>query len=128
MIARVGLCDVRILAGLLPVELAGLNDDAAECCAVTAQELCCGVYYDVCTVLERSDQVRCAECIVYYYRQTVFVSDLSDGIDIRDIRIGVAECLEVDGSCVLLDGALYFSEVVSINESCLDAVLGKSVA
>ena len=39
MVAGVGSCDLRIVAALLPVELAGLNDDSAEGCAVAADEL-----------------------------------------------------------------------------------------
>ena len=86
MIAGVGFRDPGILAGSCPVEVAGINDNAAQCCAVAADELCSRVNYDVCTVLDRSDEVRCTECVVDNERDACLVSDLSKCFDIRDVR------------------------------------------
>ena len=43
---------------------------------MTADEFCRGVYHNICTVLDGSDKVRCAEGVVDNERQTVLVSDL----------------------------------------------------
>ena len=127
MIRRVRLSDVRILAGCLPVKLTGLNDDTAECCTVAAEELSCRMNYNVSAVLERSDQVRCTECVIYYYRKSVLVCDGGNSVDIRDITVRVSECLEVDSACVFLDGTLYFCEVMCVYECGFNSVLGQRV-
>ena len=82
MIAGVRLCDGSVLTALLPVELAGVNNNTAERCSVTADELCCGVNNDVCTVLNRSYEVWCCKCIVNDERKLVccllYTSDAAD--------------------------------------------------
>lgn len=94
MITRVRLSDRCILAGCLPVELAGINNDAAEGRAVAADELGSRVNNDISAVLNRTDEVRGTEGVVDYERQTVLVRNLCDSLDIRNIGIRVAESLE----------------------------------
>ena len=125
MIAGVGLCDGSVLAALLPVKLTRVNDNAAERCAVTADELCCRVYYNVRTVLYRTDKVRSTECVVYYERKSVLVSDLCDSVNVGDIAVGVAECFKVDSLCVILNCVLNFFKVVRVYKCSADAILGK---
>ena len=127
MIAGVGFCDGSVLVALLPVKLARVNDNAAERCAVTADELCSRVYYNVRTVLYRTDKVRSTECVVYYKRKSVLVSDLCDSVNVGDIAVGVAECFKVDSLCVILNCVLNFFKVVRIYKCSADTVLGKCV-
>lgn len=93
--SRVRLSDRCILAGCLPVELAGINNDAAEGRAVAADELDSRVNNDISAVLNRTDEVRGTESVVDYERQTVLVRNLCDSLDIRNIGIRVAESLDV---------------------------------
>ena len=66
VITRVRLSDRCILAGCLPVELAGINNDAAEGRAVAADELGSRVNNDISAVLNRTDEVRGTEsCLLY---------------------------------------------------------------
>ena len=81
------------------------------------------MHHDICTVLDRTDQERRAECVVNHQRQTVLMRDLCYGVDIRNIRIRVAECFQIDCLRVLADCTLDFCEVVRIDEGRLDAVL-----
>ena len=127
MIAGVGFCDGSVLAALLPVKLTRVNDNAAERCSVTADELCSRVYNNVCAMLNRSDKVRCTECVVYYERKSVLVSDLCDSVNVGDIAVGVAECFKVDSLCVILNCVLNFFKVVRIYKCSADTVLGKCV-
>ena len=127
VVARVRVSDRSVLAGSLPVELAGIDDNAAEGRAVTADELGCGMYNDVSTVLDRTDEVRSAEGVVDDERQAVLVRDLSDLLDVRNVGVRVAEGLDVDSLGVVLDRALELCEVVRVNEGGLDAELGQGV-
>ena len=127
MIAGIGSRDVRILSACLPVELARLNDDAAEGSAVSADELGRGMNNDVSAVLDGSDQIRSTEGIVHNYGQAVLMSDSCDRVDVRDIAVGIAEGLEIYGSGIVLDRCFNLCEIVRVNESGGDAVLGKCV-
>lgn len=75
MIAWVRFCEGRELSACLPVELAAVNDNAADSSTVSADKLCCGVDNDVCTVIKRSYEVRCSECAVNNERDLVLVSN-----------------------------------------------------
>ncbi len=117
VIAGVGIRDVGILAARLPVELAGLYDDAAECRAVTAYELGRGVYNDVRAVLDGADQIRGSECIVDDQRKAVLVGNFRDRVNVRDIAVGISKSLKINRSCVVLDRAFDFFQVVGVNKS-----------
>ena len=82
---------------------------------------------DVSAVLDRSDKIRCSEGVIDYKRKTVLVSDLCDCVDVRDVTVGIAKSLKVDGSCIFLDGSLNFCEVMCIYKSSCYTVLRKCV-
>ena len=127
VITRVRLSDRCILAGCLPVELAGINNDAAEGRAVAADELGSRVNNDISAVLNRTDKVRGTESVVDYERQTVLVRNLCDSLDIRNIGIRVAESLDVNRLSIVLDSAFQFFQIVCINEGGLNAELRQSM-
>ncbi len=122
MVAGVGFCDARVLAAGLPVELARFHDDAAQGGAVAAQELRCRVHHDVRAVLDGADQVRRTEGVVNDQRQTVLVSDIRNGVDIRDVAVRVAEGFQVDGPGVLPDRVFNSFQVVNVNKRSVDSV------
>ena len=62
---------------------------------MAADELSSRVNNDISAVLNRTDEVRGTEGVVDYERQTVLVRNLCDSLDIRNIRIRVAESLDV---------------------------------
>lgn len=125
MIAGVRLCDGSVLTALLPVKLAGVNNNTAERCSVTADELCSRVYYNVCAMLDRTDKVRSTECIVYYKRKSVLVCYLCDSVNVGDIAVGVAERFKVDSLCIILNSVFDFFKVMCVYKCSADAVLGK---
>ena len=75
MIAGVRLCDGSVLTALLPVELAGVNDDAAQRGAVAADKLGGRMDNDVGTMLDRADQVGRAEGVIDDKRNALLVCD-----------------------------------------------------
>ena len=85
VVTRVRVSDRSVLAGSLPVELAGIDDNAAEGCAVTADELGCGMYNDVSTVLDWSYKIRCCKCIIYNKRDFMLMCDICDCFNINYI-------------------------------------------
>ena len=127
VVAGVGVNERCKLAACFPVKLAAVNDNAAESCSVTADKLCCRMNYDICAVLNRTEEIRSGKGAVDNERNLVCVSDLSKCIDIGNITVGVAESLKENSLCIGLYSVLYFVKIVDINESGVDAVLGKSV-
>ena len=127
MIAGVRFRDGRVFAACLPVKVAAVHHDTAERRAVAAQELGGGVQHDVRAVLDGSDQVRGTKGVVDGQGDAVFVSDGRDGVDIRNVGIGVAQGLEVDGLGVGLDGGLHLRRIVGVHKGSLDAVEGQRV-
>ena len=89
---------------------------------MTADELRRRVDNDISTVFDRADQERRAESVVDDQRKTMAMSNGRDGVDIRNIRIRIAQRLDVDGLGIILNRRFHFSFVVNINEGGADAV------
>lgn len=96
MVARVRLDELRELARGNPVELAAVDDDAAERRAVAADELRSRVDDDVRAILERAQLIRRRERAVDDERDVVLVRDVSDSLDVDEVGIRIADGLDVD--------------------------------
>ena len=81
--------------------------------------------HDVRAVLDGADQVRRAEGVVDDQRNAVLVGNFSDGVDVGDVGVGVAQRLQIDGAGVLLNGTLDLSQVVGIDEGLLTPKAGR---
>ena len=128
VIARIGVGDLRILPGILPVKLSCFHDDTSQRCSVATQEFSGGVHHDVHAVLDGTDQVRCTEGIIYNERKSVPVRDLRDGIQIRDIAVGISQCLQIDRSGIILNGIFQLLQIMGIHEGRSDPILRECVA
>lgn len=127
VIRWVWLSDCRILVSVsLPIELATVNDNAAEGRAVTTDELCSGMNHDVGTMLQWTNHDRC-EGVVNDEHDVVTVSYLCHSFEIGDIRVRVSECLGIDHLGVRLYSLLKSLEVIDIDDSVCHALVGKSV-
>ena len=89
---------------------------------MAANELGGGVDHNVSAVFNGTDQIGGAECIIDYQRQSIFVSNVSNGVNVRNITVGVAQGLNVDGLGVGLDRMFHGGEVVDIHKAGVDAV------
>ena len=127
VVGWVRLGDPCVSAGLLPVEVAAVYDNAADRCSVAADELCSGVYHDVSAVLDRAEQVRSCKGAVNYQRDTVLVSDLCEGLDVGYVGVRVAQGLNVQRLGVLVDSRLEGAFNIRIYEFCGYAVQRKGV-
>ena len=94
---------------------------------MTADELGGGVHHDVRAVLDGPDQVGGAEGVVDDQRQAVLVGNGGYGIDVGDIRIGVAQGFQIDRLGVGLDGGLHLGKVMGVHKGGGDAVLRQGV-
>ena len=127
VVAGIGVCNGRVLAVGLPVELAGVHDDAAQCGAVAADELGGGVEHNISAVLNRADQIGRAEGIVDDQRQTVPVGDGGNGVDVWNVRVGVAQSLQINCLGVILNGIFHFCKIMRVDEGSGDTELGQGV-
>ena len=89
---------------------------------MTADEFCCRMNNDICTILDRSYKVRCCKCVIYNKRDFMFVSDVCKRLDIYNIGVRVSKSLDVNSFCVFLDRIFYFLKVEYINKCCCDSV------
>ena len=111
MVRWVWFCDSRELVILSPVEFAAINDDTTHYASVSTHELGCGMYDDICAMLQWTKQERCRKCAVYDQRNTVFMSYCRYRFQIQYIGVWIAQCLTIQKFGVWLDG---FTEVLRI--------------
>ena len=83
---------------------------------MSADKLGGGVDHDVCPVLNGPDQIGGAEGVVDDQGQAMAVSNVCDGINVRDVAVGVAQSFQIDGFGVGLDGGGEFLQAVSIHK------------
>ena len=88
---------------------------------MTAEELGCRVDYNVCAVLDRTEEVWSCKCVVDEDGETVFVCNGGDGVHVRNVGVGVAKRLEEYEGGIVLYSVLYFLKVVRVHKCGLDA-------
>ena len=116
VVAVIGLGELRELAGSLPVELAGVHDDAADGRSVSADELGGGVDDDVGAVFDGPQQEGRREGIVDHQRDSVPMGDGRHGFDVDEVGIRVAEGFNEDEFGLGTDGLLEIREVGRVHE------------
>ena len=138
VVARVGLGESgELLDVLRPLELAAVDDDAADDRAVAAEELGGRVHDDVGTVLERTDEVRGRDRVVDDERHVVLVRDVGDERDVEHVDLRVADGLGEEqlgvgahGGGPLVGVVLVFDEGdldAELRERVLEEVVGAAV-
>ena len=121
MIARVGFGYPREFARALPVELTAFYDNSAYRGAVTADELGCGMNYDIRAVLDGSDKIRRCERRINDERDVVLMSNLGDSFKVDNIRIGIAESFYEYCFRILLYCIFECSVLLGIDKRCGDS-------
>ena len=81
---------------------------------MTADELGSRVNHDICSVLDRADEVWGAEGVIDNQWDVVAMSNLCQLIDIGYIRVWISEGLSIESLGIVLDGSLYLLEVARI--------------
>jgi hypothetical protein len=71
---------------------------------VTTDELSCGVNNDVCSVLDRTYQIRGCKGIINYQRNLVCVCNVCESLDVYNIGVRVSKGLYMDCLGVILNG------------------------
>ncbi len=127
VVGLVRLCELREELAGGPVKGSAVYDNAAEGRSMSADELGCGMYHDVCAIFNWTNQIRCSEGVINDKRQAVTVCNLCDGLDIRNVCIGVCQCLDIDGTCILVDRCLNLFQVSGVHEFSRYAVIRKGV-
>jgi hypothetical protein len=110
-----------------PVEAAAVDDDAADRCAVPADELGGAVGDDVCAPLEWAEKIGCGEGIVDHDGDVVFLRDRGHLFEREDGDIGIPERLAVQDLGVGADGLLEVRRVGRVDQRDLDAEAGEGV-
>ena len=128
VVARVGFGELRKATAAGVVEVAAVDDDAADRRAVPADELGRGVDDDVGAVLERAQQVRRRERVVDDERDPGVVGDRADALEVEHVTLRVPDRLAEERLGVRLDGGPPRVEVVGVvDERDLDAELRERV-
>ena len=128
VIAGIRLRDPGIPAGLRPVKGAAIYNHAAQGGTVAANELGCRMDHHISPMLNGTDQIGRAEGIVDDQRQAMLMCNGCDGIDIRNIRIGIAQGFNVDSLGVVLNGIPYLGKIMGIYKCGLNAIEGQCMS
>ena len=94
VIARIGFGEFRELA-VVPLEFAGIHDDAADAGAVAADVFRGRSDDDVRAVIKRPHQAD-ADRVVHDQRNAGLVRDFGDGLEVRHVELGIADGLDVN--------------------------------
>ena len=106
VVACIRLNQLREFAALYPVKLACVNDYAAKGGAVAADVFGCGVDNNVSAVFNRTEKIRCSKGVVNHQRKAVLMGDFGNSVDINDVRVRIADRLDVHNPCILFDSLL----------------------
>ena len=80
------------------------------------------MYHDISTVLQRTDEIRCAEGAVYDEWNSVLMGYSSHAFEVEHVAVGIAESLGINHLRIWLDGCIEGFEVIYINNSVRDPV------
>ena len=94
---------------------------------MAANEFSGGMNHDIRAVLNRPDHIRCSERIVNHKRNLMRMGNCGDGVNIRDIRIRIAQGLDKHGFCLFIDRAFDLVRILRVHESRTDSVSRKGV-
>lgn len=84
MIAWVRLRNPWKFARCLPVKVTAVYDYSTDCSSMASDEFGCGMNDDICTILNRANQVRSCKCRINYKRNVMFVRNFAtSSISIR---------------------------------------------
>ena len=84
MIRYVWLNKPWIFIALSPVKFTAVYDHTTDRCAMSANEFCCGMYNDICAILDRAHQIRGCKCIIHDQRNIVGMCDVCDSFNINN--------------------------------------------
>ena len=121
MIARIGLGHGRELARGGPIELAAVDDDAADGDAVAAEKLGGRMHDDVGAVLEGPAQVGRGEGGIEHQRQLVAVRDVRHRLDVEHFQARIAERLGEHQARLVGDGLVEACRIARIGQRGGDA-------
>ena len=71
VIACIRLCELREFAACLPIEVAAVHNNAAECSTVSSYKLCCRMNNYVNSVVKCTKKIRCCKSCICHKRNIV---------------------------------------------------------
>ena len=119
VVGRVGLDEVAEAAGGLPVELAAVDDDAADRGSVAADILGGRLDHDVGSPLDGAGKNWGRGGVVDHQGHALLVGDAGQPLDVGDVELGIAQGLSVDSPGFGVDGSAQAVEVVGIDKAHL---------
>ena len=114
VIFRARFAERRIFVAGRPVERAGVDDDAADRIAVTAEKLRQRMHDDVSTMIDRANQIRRCQRIIDDKRHAGFSCDGGDRFDVGDGAAGIGDRFDEDRFSFRRDGFFEAADVVGV--------------
>ena len=122
VVAWVRIGNPWIFARCFPVKVAAVNDDTADSCTMAADKFCCWMNNDICTVFDRTNQIRCCKCWINNQWNVMFMSNFRQFLNIYKIWIRITKCLYINCFCIFLDCCFKWTFNLRINKCCRDVV------
>ena len=89
------------------------------------KKFCSGMYHNIRSVLDGTDEIRCAEGIVHNKRNAMSVGKGRQRVDIGDVAVGISQGFDVDRPCIFLDRSLHLVKIMDIHKRGRDPKAGK---
>ena len=89
---------------------------------MSPDKLGCGMYYNICTMLDGTNQIGSTEGIINHNRQAMLVCQCGHCINIRNIRIGISQGLQKHRLGIRTNSCLDFSLIMNVHKGGLDSV------
>ena len=94
---------------------------------MTAEELRSRVYHNVGTMLQRTNEIRCAEGVIYDEGDAMLVSHCSHTFEVEHVRVGITEGLGIHHLGVGLDSSIEGFEIVHVNNGIRNTLRSQCV-
>ena len=94
---------------------------------MSADEFGCGMNNNICTILNRTNQIWSSEGAVYYQRDLMCMRNLCDCFNINDVRVRISKGLDVNCLGILFDRCLYLIQIENIYEGSLNTICRKGM-
>ena len=85
---------------------------------MSTDEFRCRMYYDICSVFQRTDQERCRKCGIHYQWNIVCMGYFCNCFNINQVGIWISQCLDKDCFGIFLNGCFKGTFYFRIYKRC----------
>src|SRR5262249_47159963 len=113
----------KTLPMLLPREVSTIDDDSAECSAMSTHELRQRMHHDIRAIFDRSQQNRRRHRVVHDQWDAVLVRDTGQRLNVANISRRISNTFAKNRARAIVDQPFYGGGMVRLRKSDIDSLL-----